>query len=216
MSIVYSLISRGTTVFCEHTSESGNFQQVTRTILEKFDSTQEGKHSYKYDEFVFHLITEQGIVYICMANKDFQRRIAFAFLEDIKQQFEEKYSDILGTAVAYEMNKTFGKVLSEKMEFYNSNPEADHIRKVKGEIEEVKQVMSENIERILDRGDKIELLVDKSGDLSEQALKFKRSSKQLQRKLWWHNLKLQIIIVGSVSVVMLIIILGATKCFGHC
>lgn len=60
--------------------------------------------------------------------------------------------------------------------------------------------MSENIERILDRGDKIELLVDKSGDLSEQALKFKRSSKQLQRKLWWHNLKLQIIIVGSVSV----------------
>ena len=32
------------------------------------------------------------------------------------------------------------------------------------------QVMVENIEAILDRGDKIELLVDKSGDLSEQVI----------------------------------------------
>ena len=30
--------------------------------------------------------------------------------------------------------------------------------------------MVENIEAILDRGDKIELLVDKSGDLSEQVI----------------------------------------------
>jgi hypothetical protein len=30
------------------------------------------------------------------------------------------------------------------------------------------QVMTENIDRILDRGDKIELLVDKSSDLVEQ------------------------------------------------
>ena len=34
---------------------------------------------------------------------------------------------MLCRAVAYEMNKTFGKVLSEKMEFYNSNPEAGNV-----------------------------------------------------------------------------------------
>jgi hypothetical protein len=85
-------------------------------------------------------------------------------------------------AVAFEMNKTFAKAMSDKVDHYNkqgSNLEAgvaasaegrgaEKIQKVRGEIEEVKQVMTENIDRILERGDKIELLVDKSSHLQEQ------------------------------------------------
>ena len=93
-------------------------------------------------------------------------------------------------AVAFEMNKTFAKTLIDNMERY-SKPGAsahtdagarevssevsddqpgadDKIRRVRGEVEQVKQVMTDNIDRILERGDKIDLLVDKSQDLSEQ------------------------------------------------
>ena len=94
----------------------------------------------------------------------------------------------MATAVAFEMNKTFASVLTQQMDAFNAGPGpraeagardsglegrtggagADKIEKVRGEIEEVKQVMTDNIDRILERGDKIELLVDKSLDLSEQ------------------------------------------------
>ena len=80
------------------------------------------------------------------------------------------------------MNKTFAKAMCDKVDHYNkqgsdleagvsSDAEgrgAEKIQKVRGEIEEVKQVMTENIDRILERGDKIELLVDKSSHLQEQ------------------------------------------------
>ena len=37
------------------------------------------------------------------------------------------------------------------------------MNRVQGEIEEVRQVMVENIDKVLERGEKIELLVDKVG-----------------------------------------------------
>ena len=35
MSFIYSLISKGDSVLCEYTDFKGNFQQITRIILQK-------------------------------------------------------------------------------------------------------------------------------------------------------------------------------------
>ena len=42
----------------------------------------------------------------------------------------------------------------------------ERVSRVQGEIEEVRQVMVENIDRVLERGEKIELLVDKAENLN--------------------------------------------------
>ena len=44
--------------------------------------------------------------------------------------------------------------------------------------------MVENIERVLQRGEKIELLVDKTENLNQQAFRFKRQSTVLRRTMW--------------------------------
>ena len=52
---------------------------------------------------------------MCMADDSFQRRIPFAFLEDIKRRFLKAYSkDRIDTALAYGMNE-FSKVIAERM-----------------------------------------------------------------------------------------------------
>ena len=234
MPIVYSLIARGTTVFCEHTGDRGNFQQITRTILEKVDNSADAKHSYSYDDHTFHMIVEHGIIYLAMSTREFELSAAFGFLGQIKRQFDQRYQDIFSTAVAFEMNKTFNKVLTEQMDAYNNGgdvaaadssdrdggntiePARDKIDKVRAEIDEVRTVMTDNIDRILDRGDKIDLLVDKSEGLLEQASKFKKSSAQLQRKMWWANAKLQMCAAGGVTGALVVVVLSTTKCFGSC
>ena len=60
-------------------------------------------------------------------------------------------------------------------EFYNSNPSSDNISRVQAQIDTVKDVMIENIDRVLERGEKIELLVDKTDRLNQQAFKFEKS-----------------------------------------
>lgn len=46
---------------------------------------------------------------------------------------------------------------------------------MQAQIDEVKDVMIENIDRVLERGERIELLVDKTDKLSQNARKFEKS-----------------------------------------
>ena len=85
-----------------------------------------------------------------------------------------RYADRGQTALAYGMNEDFSRVLHRQMDFFSRNlGEADRVHRVEGEIDEVRTVMVENIERVLQRGEKIELLVDKTENLNQQAIRFK-------------------------------------------
>jgi len=50
--------------------------------------------------------------------------------------------------------------------------------------------MVDNIEKILERGDRIELLVDKTATMQDSAFHFRKQSKRLRRALWMKNFKL--------------------------
>lgn len=211
MPIIYSLVTRGSCVLAEYTGTSGNFTTVTRRILEKIPP-QDAKMSYVYDRHIFHYIVDDGITYLCMADEEFGRRIPFAFLEDIKNRFRATYGDRGRTAIAYGMNTDFSRVLQNQMEYYSNNPGADRINRVRGEIDEVKSVMVHNIEKVLERGERIELLVDKTENLNQNAFKFKKSATQLKRSMWWKNIKIMIILIVVILVVVYFIV--AMACHG--
>jgi vesicle-associated membrane protein 72 len=59
--------------------------------------------------------------------------------------------------------------LKEHMQYCINHPEEmSKLSKLKAQITEVKGIMMDNIERVLDRGEKIELLVDKTETLQFQ------------------------------------------------
>lgn len=62
------------------------------------------------------------------------------------------------------------------------------------QVSEVKQIMMENIEKVLDRGEKLELLVDKTENLRYQADQFQKGGKALRNKMWWQNMKMKLMV----------------------
>lgn len=207
MTILYALVSRQQTVLAENTSNSatGNFPTVTRVLLEKIPE-QDGKMTYVYDDYVFHYIVENGICYLCMSDEMNKHRIPFAFLEDTKQNFLMKFGlDAAQSAIAFSMNEDFKGLLTERMDYYNSDfadRSIDNIGNVKSQIDEVKDVMVQNIERVLERGEKIELLVDKTDQLNQQAFRFESSSRSLRRTLYWRQMRCRAM-MGLVIVITL-------------
>ncbi|KAG0003264.1 Vesicle-associated membrane protein [Modicella reniformis] len=198
MSIIYALIARGTVILSEYTNSTGNFTTVTEAILEKIPPNN-SKLTYVYDRYLFHYICEDGLTYMCMADDSFGRRIPFAFLQDMKERFLQQYGQerALNSLVPYAMND-FSKTIAKQMEYYSNNPNVDKIKQVQGEIEHVKDVMVHNIERVLERGERIELLVDKTDNLNQQAYAFKKRSTALKRAMWWKNMKLTLTLSGVV------------------
>lgn len=71
----------------------------------------------------------------------------------------------------------------------------DALRTAQREIEGVREIMTENIERVLDRGERLDLLVDKTGRLGDTARDFRVRSRGLRRRMWWKNVKLMVLLV---------------------
>mmetsp|Transcript_11688 Transcript_11688/g.23613 ORF Transcript_11688/g.23613 Transcript_11688/m.23613 type:complete len:217 (+) Transcript_11688:49-699(+) len=205
MPILYSLIARQKSVLAEFTSSSGNFPTVTRVLLAKIPE-HDSKMSYVYDNYVFHYIVDQGITFLCMSDESTKRRITFAFLEDIKKVWRENYLAVERTALPFSMNEAFSPVLRQKIEFYNSNPTSDNISKVQAQIDTVKDVMIENIDRVLERGERIELLVDKTDRLNHQAFKFEKTSRTLKNTMYYRKIRNIAILVVFVALIIFFIV----------
>lgn len=67
----------------------------------------------------------------------FPGRIPFAFLADIHGRFVKTYGRAALTALAYAMNDEFSRVLSQQMDYYSNDPNADSINRMRGEIDQV-------------------------------------------------------------------------------
>lgn len=65
------------------------------------------------------------------------------------------------------MNEEFGRTLKAQMEHFNG-PSGDALAQVNQKLDDVKSVMVQNIEMVLERGEKLELLVDKTDQLQSQ------------------------------------------------
>jgi len=94
--------------------------------------------------------------------------------------------------------------------------EISKVASVQKKVNDVKGVMMENIERVLERGEKIELLVDKTDALHNQAEQFQRKGKQLRRAMCWQNWKWKILTISIIIVLIIVIFLIACFSGGNC
>jgi Regulated-SNARE-like domain len=141
MPILYSLVARGKNVLAEYTTMTGNFPTVTRVLLQKIPEEQDGKRSYQYDKFMFHYMCSGGIIFLSMCEVDSTKtRIAFQFLDEVKNEWRQRYSQKENTAFAFEMQSEFAPILEIQMTHFNDHKANDTIEKLKTQIESVKEV----------------------------------------------------------------------------
>ncbi|XP_010535700.1 PREDICTED: vesicle-associated membrane protein 714 [Tarenaya hassleriana] len=213
MAILYAVVARGTVVLAEFSAVTGNIGAVVRRIFEKLTpETDDSRLCFSQDHYIFHILRSDGLIFLCMANDTFGRRIPFSYLEDIHMRFMKNYGKVALYTPAYAMNDEFSRVLHQQMEFFSSNPSVDTLSRVRGEVSEIRAVMVDNIEKILERGDRIELLVDRTATMQDSAFHFRKQSKRLRRALWMKNAKLLALLTGLI--VLLLYLLIAAFCGG--
>nr|ACG34366.1 vesicle-associated membrane protein 725 [Zea mays] len=178
-SLIYAFVARGTVVLAEYTEFTGNFTTIAAQCLQKLPASN-NKFTYNCDGHTFNYLVEDGFTYCVVAVESVGRQIPIAFLDRVKEDFTKKYGGgKAATAAANSLNREFGSKLKEHMQYCVDHPEeVSKLAKVKAQVSEVKGVMMENIEKVLDRGEKIELLVDKTENLRSQAQDFRQQGHQ--------------------------------------
>ncbi|KAL6043949.1 Vesicle membrane receptor protein (v-SNARE) [Balamuthia mandrillaris] len=198
--IIYAAVAEGDSTVADHGTDqaTGKVKSLVDVILDRISTGSDHKKSYHHEGYSFNYIVENEVVYLCVADVSFQTRIAFAFLTKIKQR--------------YDGGDDFGEVIAEEMAFYNNNPSADKIKNIQASVDKVQDIMMENIENVLRRGEKIEDVLDRTDRMQVEAGTFRKGAVKLKKKLWWKNVKLNICIL--VILIILIFFIVVLACGG--
>lgn len=88
----------------------------------------------------------------------------------------------------------------------------NRLQETQKQVDEVVGIMRVNVEKVLERDQKLSELDHRAVALQDGASQFEQQATKLKRKQWWANMKMMII-MGVIGVVLLIIIIGEHRTY---
>ncbi|KAK2962455.1 putative vesicle-associated membrane protein 7A [Blattamonas nauphoetae] len=203
MALCYTFIGSGSNCFVDASTKPGNFPIVSRKLMIKSPNA-EGKQSYTYDLFAFHFIVSGPLFILCVSDRGFDRRVAFAMIQRIQKEFQEKF----GFFTPQTDTRTFTPFKSrlyELMEEY-SNETHDHLKEMHREMRGARISMEEPIDYILSRQERIDLQLDRKVDLVEREPLI-RATVDKQSKPFYKSAIFWLCVLATLLVILIIVII---------
>ncbi|TPX63571.1 hypothetical protein CcCBS67573_g08646 [Chytriomyces confervae] len=80
------------------------------------------------------------------------------------------------------------------------------VNTVQKQVDEVVNLMTDNIAKVVQRGENLEQLQNKTDDLQQSAMQFKKGASAVRKEMWWKDMKMKMILGGVLGVIVIIII----------
>lgn len=172
-------------------------------MLAKITPGDSKKTSLIYQDLAIHYITEaataelpQGVTFLIITKASCGRKAPFLCLLDMQRKFTQQFSaQEIGSASKDGLSKFEG----EMVKLVNSGKYEDVAKVAQSEIDKVRNIMVENVEQILERGERISLLVNRTDEMTNNAVAFRKRSTQAKRNMWWKNVKMTALLSTGVA-----------------
>ena len=134
---------------------------------------------------MFHYTHQNGILVLCMADAQVNKKLAFTFLQDVRERFFDTYMPHdIENAKSYSL-KSFGfETIKPRMQLYNENPEMfkDKADELLQNMIHLKEEMVENIDNLIQRDGKIEIIAEKAQQLSSVSMSYKNRARKVKQQ----------------------------------
>ncbi|CCJ29958.1 unnamed protein product [Pneumocystis jirovecii] len=142
------------------------------------EETQAGQRkSFDQDNYALHAYSRsESIVGVVITDKEYPVRVAHSLLSKILDEFLMKYPP---SSWPKKNNQRLSfNLLDEYIVKYQDPRKADNIMKVQQELDDIKNVLFQTIDSVLQRGEKLDDLVQRSDILSAQSRLFYKQAKK--------------------------------------
>jgi synaptobrevin family protein YKT6 len=179
---------------CQRTAKSNrttvSLDEGSNSSSSSSSSAETGAPPAQSIPFVIHsFVRYDGLAAICVVNTDYNVRVAFGLLNTILNEYEKNFTatpnpSTTSPTTFTHWNQIRVDIKSEPawlknyLETYQNPNETDKMLKIQASLEDIKGVMSKNIESLLERGEKLDDLMKKSEDLSSASVTFYKQSKK--------------------------------------
>lgn len=147
---------------------------VARTVAKR---TQPGqRQTVKNEEYYCHAHNRDGLVGISFVDSDYPARAGFGIVNKILDEFSDSSANAWRSAT--EDSTDAMPILESALLKYQDPQQADKLTKIQKDLDETKITLHQTIESVLQRGEKLENLVDKSSDLSMASQMFYKQARK--------------------------------------
>lgn len=133
------------------------------------------RQSIQHEAYNCHVyVRKDGLGGIVVADQEYPQRVAFALITKLMDQYVKEnraWKQHQGTPVEWPPLK---KALAD----YQDPSKADKITAIQKELDQTTAVLTKTVENVLERGEKLDDLVNKSADLSSQSKVFYKQAKK--------------------------------------
>ena len=139
---------------------------------------------------IFHYLIQENTVYLTCTENSYPKRLAFLYLEEVADVFLEyltqnhgsNYRSILETTARPYAFIQADPIISRKQREFVDPKSAMNASKLNQDLSDIHSIMRQNINQVLDRGEKLEAVGQISSNLMSESKKFKWGAKKLN---WW-------------------------------
>lgn len=163
--------------FFERSSVSQFMTFFSETVSQRTPAGQ--RQSIEEGNYVGHTYTRlEGLSCVIITDKEYPVRPAYTLINKILEEYlllhpASEWKNVTATSAQFTYDK-----LDTYLVKYQDPSQADLIMKVQQELDETKIVLHKTIESVLQRGEKLDLLVDKSEALSSSLRMFYKQAKK--------------------------------------
>ncbi|KAK9138769.1 hypothetical protein Sjap_009363 [Stephania japonica] len=144
--------------------------------------TEASRMSVETGPYVFHYIIEGRVCYLTLCDRSYPKKLAFLYLEDLKNEFERGYGDQVETAARPYAFIKFDTFIQKTRKLYLDTQTQRNLAKLKDEILEVHQIMTRNVQEVLGVGEKLDQVSEMSSRLTLDTRVYAEKARNLNRQ----------------------------------
>ncbi|CAN7096693.1 unnamed protein product [Brassica rapa subsp. narinosa] len=164
--------------------DSDMYKQQVKSLFKNLSRghNEASRMSVETGPYVFHYIIEGRVCYLTMCDRSYPKKLAFQYLEDLKNEFERVNGPNIETAARPYAFIKFDTFIQKTKKLYQDTRTQRNIAKLNDELYEVHQIMTRNVQEVLGVGEKLDQVSEMSSRLTSESRIYADKAKDLNRQ----------------------------------
>jgi vesicle transport protein SEC22 len=159
-------------------SSLAEIKSQVKLILRRLNRNAEPQASIESGNYTLHYLLTGDIVYLCICERSYPRKLAFTYLSDIAAEFANSYQaqQVHAPGLRPYAFMEFDTFIGRTKATYADSRATQNLDKLNDELRDVTKVMTKNIEDLLYRGDSLERMGEISSRLRDDSRKYRKAA----------------------------------------
>lgn len=136
--------------------------------------------------------------YLTLCDRSYPKKLAFQYLEDLKNEFEKVNGSQIETAARPYAFIKFDAFIQKTKKLYLDSRTQRNLAKLNDELYEVHQIMTRNVQEVLGVGEKLDQVSEMSSRLTSDTRIYAEKAKDLNRQALIRKYAPVAIVIGIV------------------